>query len=71
MVTDEKEGPGFGHVDLHPDQTICVAWKMVQGDTLAEVHGLVVEGLPVSEAGVSKTDMHWIRSANTYKDSFR
>ena len=69
MVTDEEESAGFGHVDLHPDQTVCVAWEMVQGDALAEVHGLVVEGLPVSEAGVSELDMH--QSANTYKDSFR
>ena len=70
MVTDEEKGPGFGHVDLHPDQTICVAWEMVQGDALAEVHGLVIERLPVS-APVSKMEMHRLGSANTYKDSFR
>ena len=71
MVTDEEESPSFGHVDLHPDQTVCVAWEMVQCDALAEVHGLVIEGLPVSAAVVSKTEMHRFRSANTYRESFR
>ena len=71
MVTDEEESPSFGHVDLHPDQTVCVAWEMVQCDALAEVHGLVIEGLPISVAAISKMEMHMFRYANTYKDSFR
>lgn len=71
MVTDEEESPSLGHVDLHPNQTIGMAWQMVQSDTLTEVHRLVIERLPVPEDGLVALDQINIKSADTYKDSFR
>ncbi len=48
MVRHEEEGAALLHVDLHADQAIGVAGEMVQGNALAEVEALVVEGLPVA-----------------------
>jgi hypothetical protein len=31
MVTDEKESPTVGEVDLHPNQTVSVSRKMMEG----------------------------------------
>lgn len=70
MVTDEEESPSLGHIDLHPDQTIGVAWQMVQSDPLTEVHTLVIERLPVSGAWLV-TLGESLKTMGTYKDSFR
>lgn len=63
MITDEEESATVGHIDLHADQafenqfwphsrvvihTVCVAWQMVQCNTLTEVEGAVIEGFPVA-----------------------
>jgi len=47
VVANEEKCSCLGHVDLHPNQTICMTWQVVRGDALAKVHGLVAECFPV------------------------
>ena len=48
VVTDEEERSAFGHVDLHANEAVGMAWKMVKGYALTEVQSSLIEGLPIS-----------------------
>jgi hypothetical protein len=48
VVAIKEKRPCLGHVDLHPNQAVCVARQMMQGDALTKVRRLVVEGFPIS-----------------------
>jgi hypothetical protein len=55
VIADEEDRAALGQVDLHSDQTVSVARKVVQRDALAEIEAALVEGLPVAvERIVSK-----------------
>lgn len=74
VITDEQEGAGIGHIDLHSNQTIRVTRKMVKRDPLAEVECLVVEGLPVTKSkllGLLLLDLNVSTGCLTYRPSLR
>jgi hypothetical protein len=67
VVANKAKRPCLGHVDLHPNQAVCVARQMMQGDALAKVHRLIVEGFPIS-ASLAKSGKSALGS---YNESFR
>jgi hypothetical protein len=47
VVADEEDCAALRQVDLHSDQAVSVAGKVVERDALAEIKAALVEGLPV------------------------
>lgn len=47
VVADEEEGAVVFEVDLHADEAVGVTGEMVEGETLGEVDGTIVERFPV------------------------
>lgn len=51
MVADKQESTAVRQVQLHANQAISMAWKMMQGYALTEIKSPLVEGLPVTIRG--------------------
>jgi len=47
VVADEQICASLRQIDLHANETISVTWQVVKRDALTEVHGPLVERLPI------------------------
>ena len=49
MVTNEQVGTTILQIDLHANQSISMAWQMMQCNALAEIKCSLVKRLPVTK----------------------
>lgn len=47
VIANEQKCSAVRQVDLHSDKSLCVTRKVMQRDSLAEVHGPFIKCLPI------------------------